>query len=111
MTQPKRIAAAGYKVSGLVMANQAARAMLRGEAQPSRVVVAEGEPDHLTAAIRWPTCAVIGIVSGAWNDELAARIPDGCEVVLRMDSDEAGERYAAEVAESLAGRCKVWRVE
>lgn len=92
--------------SGLVLASPAARAVLAGAAAP--VVVVEGEPDFLTWATRWPG-AVLGIWNGAWQPEIAAAIPDGCRVVIRTHHDAAGDKYAARIAQSLAGRCEVLR--
>ena len=92
---------------GLVFANEAAVAMLRGwpEGDVARLVIAEGVPDWLTWAALWtPTLPVIGIAAGGWTSEVAARIPDGATVDLCTHADEAGERYAATVRASLAGR-------
>ena len=107
-------------VKGLVMANTLGRAMLGyGEVGLSilrragmwtkaptitGVVIVEGEPDYLTACCAWPGWAVLGIASGSWTDELARTIPSGAVVVIRTDDDTAGDRYAAQVEESLQGR-------
>jgi DNA primase len=112
---PKRLAAAGCSVRGLVVAGGLGLQLLRGELPewiyPARVVIEEGEPDTLAATLRWPGHCVIGIVPGCWCPELAARIPAGAEVLIRTDPDEAGERYAQQIAESLRGRCgKIERV-
>lgn len=119
---PKRLPPAGHKASGLVMADAMAVEVLRAGAWPSwdpgpaQVVIAEGEPDFWTWAVRTPlhrpaTRATIGIWSGAWTAELAARIPDGATVAVWTDQDPAGNRYAQTIADSLAGRCSVIRGE
>lgn len=108
---PKRLPPAGHLASGLVLADAFAVAMLRGTYAPPRVVIVEGEPDFLTACLAWGhvLTARIGLMSGAWSYELAARIPDGTPVSLWTDDDTAGERYADDVATSLRGRCPVMR--
>jgi hypothetical protein len=75
-------------------------------------VVVEGEPDWLTWACRssGPTSpAVFGVYNGSWSPELAARVPDGARVAVRTHHDEAGDRYARTVSESLWHRCHVTR--
>jgi hypothetical protein len=104
----KRVAPKEYSIGGLVLANEQARAMLRGEGAHDRVVVVEGEPDWLTWATR-TSLPVIGVLSGSWSRDLAARIPDGAKVVIRTHHDPAGDKYAAEVRISLAGRCRLMR--
>lgn len=85
--------------------------------RPLVVVVAEGEVDLLA----WATCfgeadeaapAVLGVVAGAWTPEIAARVPDGAEVVIATDHDKAGDEYARQIAASLGPRCGLrrWRV-
>lgn len=103
---PKRLPPGGFKAAGLFMANPFADAWLGGTFTPARVLIAEGEPNFMTAAT-WrmgePT-AVIGIYSGSWTRELAARFRPGMQVLVFTDLDPAGERYAAEIRESLAPR-------
>ena len=108
---PKRLPPTGYRASELVLANRAAWCMLAGRGPPpSRVLVAEGEPDWLTLATVYPPdVAVLGIGSGAWSSAFAAAIPDGTDVVICTDPDGAGDRYAATILESLGERCKTWR--
>lgn len=103
----KELAPRGQASRGVVYASPAAVAMLRGEAEPARVVVLEGWPDFATWATRRPELAALGIYAGAWAADLAARIPSGAEVIVRAHADDAGRRYAAAVAESVAGRCAV----
>jgi len=107
---PKRLAAAGYSVKGLVMAGGLGLALLRGElpgwmTRP-RVLIVEGEPDFLRANLEWPDWCVLGIAPGCWCEELAGRIPAGSKVRLRTDDDEPGKRYAVSIAETLRGRCR-----
>ena len=117
---PKRLTPAGHTCRGLVMADAMAQELLRGGAWPSwshatnQVLILEGEPDWLTWAIRTPLYrtpprAVFGIISGSWTPEIAARIPDGSQVVVRTHHDQAGEKYAAAIAELLGERCTCLR--
>ena len=105
---PKRLPPGGHKAAGLVLLNRPAMLMVKGRVRPERVVVVEGEPDFLTRSTLSPE-PCIGIGSGAWTEELARRIPTGCEVIVRTHNDDAGDRYADRVVDSLAGRCKLWR--
>jgi hypothetical protein len=81
--------------------------MLRGEYQPERLLVVEGEPDFLSAAC-WkldrPT-ARLGIVSGSWTHAFTLRVPMGCRVSIWTHADKAGDAYAAELIPTL----KRWR--
>jgi hypothetical protein len=99
----------GYPVARSVLAGR-----VDGLPTPISVVVVEGEPDFLTWATRYSdgdadAPIVFGVVCGAWSGELAARIPDGARVVVRTHQDPSGERYAAEIARTLLGRCRVVR--
>ena len=105
---PKRLPPAGCKQSGLVQANTFALQLLRGELGPTRVVIAEGEPDFLVWAVRF-NGPVIGIGSGAWNADFAKRIPFGSTLILRTDRDEAGERYARQITKTCEERCQIRR--
>ena len=104
----------GNPLAGILL-ETGARPPWWGDSAPLRVVVAEGEPDYLTWALRvhdTPSVhppAVFGIESGAWTDDIAARIPDGATVIVWTHHDEAGEKYAARVAATLARRCAVMR--
>jgi hypothetical protein len=96
------------------MADARALAMLAGKARPVALLVAEGVPDHLTWATRYKASddsapAVLGVLSGSWSDELAARVPDGLRVAVRVHRDDAGNHYAARICASLAARCEVHR--
>jgi hypothetical protein len=115
---PKALPPSGHRMAELVMACGIGREVLElgakpswwPEAEPLRLVVAEGEPDTLSWATREPleadpTFAVLGLESGSWCEAVAARIPDGSKVIVRTHHDGAGDKYAKAVAASLAGRC------
>ncbi len=107
---PKRLSPAA-KSAGLVLADELGVAMLAGTYTARRVVVSEGVPDLLSRAtqrLAEPT-AVLGVVSGAWTAEIAARIPDGTRVIVRTHHDASGDKYAAQVNETLRARCIVLR--
>jgi len=116
---PKRLPPAGHRAAGLVLADPLARLVLAGEARASwpakpRIIVCEGEPDFLTWASRFSDAdeaapAVLGVLSGAWTLDHAAKIPDGGHVLIDTDHDQAGDKYAAAVASSLEARCTVTR--
>lgn len=83
---------------------------------PIKIVVVEGEPDFLSWSARISDAdenplAVFGIWSGAWTEEMAARIPEGSRVIIRTDHDKAGHRYAEKVRSTLSKRCTVLRTE
>lgn len=110
---PKRLAPAGHRADGLVLADAGARCVLAGAVDdlpdPVRVVVAEGEADFLTWATRWSDAAedapiVFGVSSGAWADAIAGRIPSSAQVVIRTHGDDAGDRYASSIVASLSSR-------
>jgi hypothetical protein len=76
------------------------------------LVVTEGVPDFLT----WTTLfgdaaeaapAVVGMISGSWTKEIAARVSDGTAVYVRQHSDAAGAKYSARIVETLGERCTV----
>ena len=52
---------------------------------------------------------MIGVAAGSWSGDLGAHIPDGARVILWTDHDDAGERYARQVAATIAPRCTVLR--
>jgi hypothetical protein len=102
---PKRLAAAGCSVKGLVMTAGRGLALLL-DRLPTwihllRLLIVEGEPDFLAAVRAWADWCVLGIVSGSWTDELAQRVPAGTRVLIRTDADAAGDKYARRIAETL----------
>jgi DNA primase len=105
---PRKSSAKGRR-SGLVLANGRARKMLRGHPlQPAsdgerRIIIAEGEIDWLTWVAQGGE-TVIGIWSGSWTPELAARLPDGAVLVVRVHGDDAGRKYAQEILDSVRDR-------
>ncbi len=108
---PKRLPPSGHKASELVMADDFGRAMLAGQRTPEAVAIVEGEPDFVArcTVTHDPKVAVLGIVSGSWTSAFANRIPVGARVYLRTDNDAAGDRYAAEMTETLKRRAFVYR--
>ena len=115
--QRKSLAPSGYGRARLLMSCPFGRWLLATGQWPEwwarsrelRVVVAEGETDFLFCAGQWSDAAeyapaTLGIMSGSWTPELAARLPDGATVVVATDHDVAGERYAALIARSFEGR-------
>lgn len=117
---PKSRAPIGFQRRGLVLADKAGRELLAGEpsALPRRVVIAEGEMDMIAFSVRAPAqrpateatrrelVCVLGIVSGSWTAELAARIPDGSTVLIATHDDGGGEKYAAAITKTLLERMK-----
>lgn len=107
-------------VRGLVMADRLGQLLLADApladgshasawVQRCGLWVVEGLPDFLTAASQWSDAdedapAVLGIVSGSWTPELAARLPNGCRVVLALHPDTAGEQYVRRIHETLDER-------
>lgn len=107
---PKRLPPAGHRCMGIVLANGPGVAILRGRGSAGPVVVVEGEPDFVAWSLMSPALPVLGIGSGWWSADHAARIPSGSRVALRTHQDRAGEQYAAAVALTLAGRCETLRL-
>lgn len=118
----KALAPAGANVAGLLLADALGRRLFAGEPDAVELVrrggvwIAEGETDWLTLASAWSdgaedAPAVLGLVSGAWTPELAARLPDNVTLQLATDADEAGERYACEVVATLAARMRAGLVK
>lgn len=117
----KALAATGADVRGLALADPVGRALLAGELERAPwdgwVVVTEGEPDLWTWSTRQRrgmapdalTWAMLGVVSGSWTEDLAARVPSGCKVSVRTHDDPAGDKYAERIRRTLAKRCEVRR--
>lgn len=97
----KELNPAGHSATGLVFANAAGVEVLRG-ASADLVWIGEGGPDFATLATLLPEhVAVIGIFSGSWTRELAAKIARCSRVVLATDADGPGRKYAREIAASV----------
>lgn len=106
---PKRLPPAGCRTSGLVLASAEGVRMLRGDTLPREVVVTEGEPDTLVRAVLNPEAAILGVLSGSWHEGFARRVPFDADVLLLTHVDDAGEKYAREVAMSVQGKANVYR--
>jgi hypothetical protein len=71
------------------------------------VDIVEGVPDFLRFAIERSALpagsrpAVIGVVAGSATAELAAWVPQGSTVALRLHADKAGDSYAERLIELL----------
>lgn len=109
----------GHSAKGFFLADSFARLLItKGvpswwrQSEPPSVIITEGAPDFLTVATHYGCAedapAVLGILSGSWSDELAARIPTECRVVVRVHRDEAGQKYRDQICRSLSGRCRVF---
>ncbi len=109
----------GHSAKGLLLADSFSRLLITvgipkwwRRSEPPTIIIVEGAPDFLTVATHYGTVedapAVLGVVSGSWSDELAARIPTECRVVVRVHRDEAGEKYRDAICRSLSGRCRVF---
>jgi hypothetical protein len=104
----------GFLARGLCMMNAAAYSLVTRAPEDKTtgvdVVIVEGEPDFLTRCQTTPGAAVIGIYSGSWQPEIAARIPDGARVYIETDRDKSGDHYAVKIGRSLNGRCPLFRL-
>ena len=109
---------ASHSAKGLFLADSFARLLItKGvpswwrQREPPSVIITEGAIDFLTVGTHFGCYeyapAVLGILSGSWSDELAARIPTECRVVVRVHRDEAGAKYRDAIRRSLSGRCRV----
>jgi hypothetical protein len=110
---PKRLPPKGFKAAGLILADAFGQGMLQRTFAPTRVLIAEGEPDFFTWATRpsmWPITAILGIVSGSWSPEMAEAVPSGATVLVRTHRDRSGDKYAEQINETLNARCNVFRV-
>lgn len=113
--RPKERAPKGVSAKGLTLAEPIGLSLLRGMPDPDwdgSVVISEGCPDFLTwAARRWrgKRPAVLGVWSGSWTADLAARIPLGSRVCIRTHNDPAGDRMGSTITKTLAGRGQIHR--
>lgn len=120
---PKALPPKGFGKSGLVWACPFIRTVLRdgmpewwgADAPPLRIFIVEGDSDFLTAAtgaaqgLRWSDAdefapGILGITSGAWTAEVAGRIPDGAELIVATDDDDAGWKYLEVIERSINTR-------
>jgi hypothetical protein len=109
---PKGAFPSGYEVRGSVFADPAGQRMLEKGELLGTLWVVEGAPDFLKTATSWSDeadIAVLGVVSGSWTHEIAARVPNGAHVVIAVHHDLSGERYVTKVVDSLAGRVRLER--
>ncbi len=115
---PKAVSPTGYEVRRHMFADERGKFLLRGATEQMgnslpQVVVTEGGMDFLTwstqAATEGRCRAVLGLFSGSWCEDIAKRVPDGSQVIVRTHHDKAGIKYAAQVNKSLAHRCEVFR--
>ena len=108
----------GHTAKGLFLADSFARLLITEgipkwwrQNEPPSVIITEGAIDFLTVATHYGCTeyapAVLGVFSGSWSDELAARIPTECRVVVKVHRDEAGAKYRDAIRRSLSGRCRV----
>lgn len=102
--QPKTRWAAGLPASGLVFANPAGRALLRGECRARALVITEGLPDFLDAASQEPDVAVLSVESGSADLFRRVALPPRLEVFVGTHADAAGDQYARRIAAALAPR-------
>lgn len=115
---PKSLPPRGHKRAGLVLLCHVALHLFRRRELPKwspwryragpRIECCEGEKKFLMRALSDEAneCAplVIGVESGSWTPEIAARIPDGSELVILTDQNEAGAKYATTIVRTLAER-------
>ncbi len=107
---PKRLPPGGCRAAGLVLANKAGAAMLRGHPAGMPIIIVEGEPDWLVWSLSTEE-PVLGILSGSWHDGFASRMPHGAQVEIRTHNDRAGDKYALDILETIDGRCETYRGE
>ncbi len=111
---PKGLTPKGYDISGLVFAEGMALKILEQGKVPWAgektlyIRIAEGEMDYIALVMsndeeNYYAPAVVGIWSGAWNDEIAARIPndDRVAVVICSDPDIPGDKYSDKITKTL----------
>lgn len=121
---PKGLSPAKHTNIGTVFADPLGRRLLSGdtlgngtpaadEVRRLGLLICEGAPDFLTWGTHWGDAAesapaILGIISGTWTAALAGRVPDGTKITLATHSDDAGNKYATEIAATLS-RCNVRR--
>jgi hypothetical protein len=100
---------------GMVFANPIARHALAQVARKTwtwrTVILTAGAVDYLQWAAAMAASddgpAVIGLVDPTWSSLLAARIPEGCRVIVRGDTNPAVAELAPRIVNALRGRCEV----
>jgi hypothetical protein len=113
--QSETVLLGARQIEGMVFANPIGRYVLAGvgrDAWTWRTIILTAGPDDylqwaaaLAASDEGP--AVIGIADGHWSKLLAARVPDGCRVIVRGDTNPAVAQLAPHVVEALGARCEV----
>jgi len=97
----------GYACSGLFFADKAGLALLRGSPRPElkKLLIVEGLTDFLASALATTEddqYAVLGGASGSFPALAEVTIPAAVQVIAATDDDQAGDRYAAEIAEGVS---------
>lgn len=111
----KSMGARDFQRAGLTMLCPVARQLLIDRCWPElwpqgsrRIIVAEGELDHLTLATEWPDNAtppaVIGGFSGSWS--LLKHIPSGNRLIIQTHEDEGGAKHASDALRAVLPRWK-----
>jgi hypothetical protein len=109
---PKRLTPRGFAIKGAVMANTIGLSVLHTgdwtDPTPPVAVIVEGETDYLSMVQRAgpiPKVAIFGVISGAWTEEIAARLPADTKLVVCTDNDAAGDRYYEEIKRTTTCAC------
>ena len=89
----------GYTTRNLFNATKAARKFMQNIDIPEKIWITEGEMDYLTIAQYGE--AAIGIRSGSIQDIGLLRWKNHQTVYIATDNDQAGDRYAEQVAETV----------
>lgn len=104
--RPKGASPLGFEVGGLAFLDFLGRALLDGSSEITRLIIAEGAPDYLTASLTFgelnTETAVMGVISGSWTPSMASQVPTPVEVIIATHEDQAGERFARAIAETLS---------
>lgn len=80
---------------------------------PKLVIFCEGEKKLMQFSSHYPSAAVYGVGSGMIWDELISRVPEDVDIMLAVDPNPAGCKYANEIMKRLNSRQRVrvrlWR--
>jgi hypothetical protein len=93
-----------YSFGGLLFADVAGRELLQGRPREglAGVVITEGITDFIAAGVSMVETggryAILGGTSGSWSALARVPWPQGVVVVVATDHDDAGEKYAVEIA-------------